>query len=100
MADVKEYAYYIEGSSLALVERDVEFDNDPNSKDYGPGTDKYVWKSPLSSVTDGLELQYTYSPNYTIQNAINEIKFSFDQGKLKLKPQWYSVKWLKKKKII
>ena len=69
MADVKEYAYYIEGSSLALVERDVEFDNDPNSKDYGPGTDKYVWKSPLSSVTDGLELQYTYAPIYNVQSS-------------------------------
>ena len=33
MADVKEYAYYIEGSKISLVERDVSFDNDPNSKD-------------------------------------------------------------------
>ena len=78
MADVKEYAYYIEGSNLALVERDVEFDNDPNSKDYGPGTDKYVWKSPLSSVTDGLELQYTYSPNYTIQTT-NDVDTNITQ---------------------
>ncbi len=45
-------------------------------------------------------LKTGFSPNYTIQDAINEIKFSFDQGNLKLKPQWYSVKWLKKKKII
>jgi hypothetical protein len=77
MADVKEYAYYIEGSKISLVERDVSFDNDPNSKDYGPGTDKYVWKSPLTSVTDGLELQYTYSPAYRI-NETEDVNTAID----------------------
>ena len=28
---VKEYAFYIEGSKLCIVERDTQFDNDVNS---------------------------------------------------------------------
>ena len=37
MASVKEYAFYIEGTKLCIVERDTQFDNDVNSRDYGPG---------------------------------------------------------------
>ena len=66
MASVKEYAYYMEGSKISLVEKEAAFDNDPNSKDYGPGTDKFQWKSPLADVADGLEILYTYSPLYHI----------------------------------
>ena len=28
MASAKEYAYYIEGNKIAIVERDTSFDND------------------------------------------------------------------------
>ena len=66
MASVKEYAYYMQGNKIALVEKEAAFDNDPNSKDYGPGTDKFQWKSPLADVADGLEILYTYSPLYHI----------------------------------
>ena len=71
MANPKEYAYYVVGSTVGIVERDVVFDNDPNSKDYGPGVEKNAWKSPLSSVTDGLKFEYTYSPIYNIHRNIN-----------------------------
>lgn len=47
MATVREYGYYIKGNKLAVVERDTSFDNDVNSKDYGPGSDRAQWKSPL-----------------------------------------------------
>ena len=60
---VKDYGFYIEGQKLAIVERDTAFDNDVNSKDYGPGTHRNQWKSPLSYVTDGLEILYTYVHN-------------------------------------
>ena len=73
----KQYGYYIKGNKIALVEKDVAFDNDPNSKDYGPGTDKYAWKSPLSAVADGLELQYTYSPTYRI-NETEDVNTAID----------------------
>ena len=78
MADVKEYGFYLEGSQLAIVERDVAFDNDPNAKDYGPGTDKYAWKSPMSSVADGIELRYTYAPTYRIQST-NDVDTNITQ---------------------
>ena len=67
MAAVKEYSYYIKGTKLALIEKDTAFDNDPNSRDYGPGADFAHWKSPLSAVEDGLEIEYVYSPEYFIK---------------------------------
>ena len=78
MADVKEYGYYMEGSKICIVEKDTAFDNDANSRDYGPGSNRSQWKSPLLSVTDGLELLYTYSPTYRITDnntRINHNKF-------------------------
>ena len=63
-----EYGYYIKGNKFAIVERDTQFDNDVNSKDYGPGSRRTQWKSPAQSVTDGIELQYVYSPEYRIND--------------------------------
>jgi hypothetical protein len=68
MATVKEYAYYVKGTKLALIEKDTAFDNDPNAKDYGPGADHASWKSPLSAVTDGIEIEYTHAPTYRIES--------------------------------
>ena len=68
MATVKEYAYYPKGQKLAVIEKDTAFDNDPNSKDYGPGAEHSHWKSPLSTVTDGLEIEYTHAPTYRIND--------------------------------
>ena len=68
---VKEYGYYVKGNKFALVEKDTRFDNDINSKDYGPGTDRVQWKSPLSTVADGIEIQYVYSPKYFIKSTTN-----------------------------
>jgi len=66
---VKEYGYYIKGNKVAIVEKDTRFDNDTSSKDYGPGANIVQWKSPLSTVADGLELQYVYSPDYFINET-------------------------------
>ena len=66
---VKQYGYYFKGSKLALVEKDTSFDNDVTSKEYGPGSDRAQWKSPKSTIADGLEIQYTYTPNYTIDET-------------------------------
>ena len=69
MATVRQYAYYMEGSKISLVEKEAAFDNDPNSKDYGPGTDRFRWKSPLADAANGLEILYTYSPIYRTYNT-------------------------------
>ena len=76
MADSKQYGYYIEGNKIAIVEKDVSFDNDPNSKDYGPGANLSQYKSPLSDVTDGLQLQYTYAPTYRVNDLDDTIAIS------------------------
>ena len=69
MADVKEYGYFLKGNKIAIVEKDTSFDNDVNSKDYGPGANRSRWKSPLAAVDDGLEVEYTYVPDYTITDT-------------------------------
>jgi hypothetical protein len=69
MANPKEYGYYVVGNKIGIVEKDVNFDNDPNSKDYGPGIEKNAWKSPLSSVADALKIEYLYSPIYFIDET-------------------------------
>ena len=69
MANVKEYAFYVEGRKLCIVERDTQFDNDVNSKDYGPGVHRTQWKSPKSTVADGIQLQYSHTPDYFINET-------------------------------
>ena len=82
---VKDYGYYIKGSKIALVERDTRFENDVSSKDYGPGTNRVQWKSPLATVADGLEIQYAYSPEYFLNSSVNAkgtIQYKVDGGYL------------------
>ena len=69
MASAKEYGYFIKGSKLALIEKDTALDNDVNSRDYGPDVTNVRFKSPQSSVTDGIELEYVYSPKYRINST-------------------------------
>jgi hypothetical protein len=55
MAVNKFYSYYLRGGQIALVEQDI---NDNNR-----------WKSPASTVADGLEIEYAYSPRYSIDET-------------------------------
>ena len=55
MASNKQYAYYLRGNQIALIEEDTGA-IDP-------------WKSPLSTVADGLEIEYAYSPRYFINET-------------------------------
>ena len=72
MATSRQYAYFLKGNKIAIVERDVTaaFDNDLSSRDYGPDVQYSSWKSPKASVTDGLEIEYAYSPKYTLPNPV------------------------------
>ena len=64
MASKKFYGYYVKGNKLALIEKDVSTSgSDLNAEDYG----KY--KSPKTSVADGLEIEYTYAPTYRIDET-------------------------------
>jgi hypothetical protein len=69
MATSKQYAYYLEGNQLAIVEKDVNFDNNVDNKEYGPGVARQQWKSPKTSITDGLEIKYVYAPTYRVNDA-------------------------------
>ena len=55
MASSKSYAYYLRGSQIALVQEDLTSDG--------------KWKSPVEAITDGLEIEYAYSPKYFIEST-------------------------------
>ena len=55
MAANKFYSYYLRGGQIALIEQDI---NDNNR-----------WKSPASTIADGLEIEYAYSPRYFIEST-------------------------------
>ena len=52
---LKNYAYYIRGNQIALIQED--YTNDSR------------WKSPVEAITDGLEIEYAYSPRYFINET-------------------------------
>ena len=55
---LKNYAYYLRGNQIALIEED--YTNDSR------------WKSPVSTIADGLEIEYAYSPRYTLEGTGTE----------------------------
>jgi len=73
MAARRFYAYYIRGSQIALVEHDNVSGSgqtlgQPSLDDIGP-SGALSWKSPVASITNGLEIEYAYSPRYRINDA-------------------------------
>jgi hypothetical protein len=73
MPTSKEYAYYIKGNKIAIVEKDWSFAGgqtltQPELNDISV-LGALLWKSPTASVADGLEIQYSYSPNYFIDET-------------------------------
>jgi len=55
MAAKKFYGYYLRGNQIALIEEDINDDG--------------RWKSPVSAIADGLEVEYAYSPRYFIKET-------------------------------
>jgi len=81
MATSKEYAYYLKGNKVAIVQKDYTSSggqtlSQPGLNDLG-NIGALYWKSPKESITDGLELQYVYSPQYMLpaNSTINTNKF-------------------------
>ena len=75
MAQVREYAYYIKGEKIALVEKDgragtlILNDDGSSTGTYSKANGTGEWKSPLATVADGLKIEYTYSPEYFIEST-------------------------------
>tara|TARA_R100000458_G_C8251449_1_gene228334 strand:- start:23 stop:685 length:663 start_codon:yes stop_codon:yes gene_type:complete len=60
MATKRKYAYYIKGNKIGIIQREDALAGSNNSE-YG------MYKSPTESIADGLEIQYTYVPEYLIR---------------------------------
>ena len=95
MASRKAYAYYLRGKQIAIIEQDSILGDGqtltpPGLNDVGPDGDS-LWKSPLTAVADGLEIEYVYSPRYSITNTntthttLTNYKSASSGGYLKVK---------------
>ena len=62
MATKRKFGYYIKGNKIALIQREDTV-SDPNNSEYG------MYKSPIESIADGLEIQYTHVPDYLITDT-------------------------------
>ena len=73
MATSREYAYFIKGSRIAIVERDRNDTSSLTSPSSVPSIDLpnqfAKWKSPQATVADALEIEYAYSPKYFIEST-------------------------------
>ena len=86
MADVKEYAYYIRGRDIAIVE--VDTTTLPNTTFQGDS----LWKSPQSTINDGLLLEYTAVPKAKDGGEITDESDDIDISDLYAKAVVYYVK--------
>ena len=73
MASSKYYAYYIRGRQLAVVQHDYTLGSgqtlsQPGLNSVGARGD-VLWKSPTEAVADGIEIEYAYSPRYSIDET-------------------------------
>ena len=95
MATSREYAYFIKGNKVAIVERDRNDTSGLTSPSSVPPIDlpnqSSKWKSPQATVADALEIEYVYSPKYSIINTnvthttITNYKSTTTGGYLKVK---------------
>ena len=59
----KFYGYYLKGNKVAIIQKDT---TDTSANEYGR------YKSPSESVSDGLEIEYSYAPTYNLQTTGTE----------------------------
>ena len=71
MADIKEYAYYRRGDQFAIME--VDTTTLPNTTFQGDT----LWKSPQESIADGIEIEYSFSGKYFI-NETEDVNTAID----------------------
>ena len=86
MADIKEYAYYVRGRDIAIME--VDTTTLPNTT-FQSGT---LWKSPQSTINDGLLLEYSAVPKSKDGGEITDESDDIDISDLYAKAVVYYVK--------
>jgi hypothetical protein len=84
MASRRFYAYYIRGSQIAIVEEGLGsgvcslsgYSNQTTCEAAGGtwtenafSSDDGVYRSPVATIADGLEIEYAYSPRYLIEST-------------------------------
>jgi len=91
MANSREYAHFIKGSKLAIVERDRNDTSGLTSPSSVPSVELpnqfTKWKSPQASVTDGIEIEYAYTPTYKINQVATTVacdRYTNSNGLLKI----------------
>ena len=86
MASKRKYAYYLNGNKLAVIEENTGsgvcslsgYSNQTTCEAAGGTWTKNAfadqdneYKSPVADITDGIELQYAYSPTYSLPDTSN-----------------------------
>ena len=84
MASKRKYAYYLRGSQIAIVEEGLGsgvcslsgYSNQTTCEAAGGtwtenafSSDDGVYRSPVATIADGLEIEYAYSPRYLIEST-------------------------------
>tara|TARA_R100000808_G_C2148081_1_gene156159 strand:+ start:2225 stop:3262 length:1038 start_codon:yes stop_codon:yes gene_type:complete len=76
MAKQREYAYQIKGNKLSIIEKDFSTTDGLNYVYSGTAGDgitddipsgSQLFKSPLDTITNGIEIEYSYSPEWSVQ---------------------------------
>ena len=70
MAKFREYGYYPKGNKIAIVEKDQVIDTEVSTTDINAfKRNTGLWKSPLETVADALQIEYAYNPKYHIETT-------------------------------
>ena len=87
MATKRKYAYYIKGNNIAIVEENIGsgvcslsgYSNQTTCEAAGGtwtenafNSEDSQYKSPVTTIEDGLEIQYSYSPTFNLQSTGTE----------------------------
>ena len=87
MASKRKYGYYIKGNKIAIIEEGTGsgvcslsgYNSKSTCEDAGGtwtenaiSTNDGEYRSPIITVTDGLEIQYAYSPTFNLQSTGTE----------------------------
>ena len=87
MATNRKYAYYIKGNKIAIIEegqgagvcslsgyntQSVCEDAGGTWTENASGVNDGEYRSPIQTITDGLEIQYAYSPTFNLQSTGTE----------------------------
>ena len=73
---INEYAYFIRGNKFAIVQKDftgVQSGQTLASPSIDLPSGGGVWKSPLQDVSDGIQIEYAYSPGAGLKDETDTL---------------------------